>query len=87
MNEITTRILKMLLLVFAVVLASTIFYHLLFQDYETVNATYYEVTDSSHFQGVYIRDESVLRYSGTGAVRYCADDGAKLGVGSVIAEI
>ena len=87
MNEITTRILKLLLLVFAVVLASTIFYHLLFQNYETVNATYYEVTDSSHFQGVYIRNESVLRYSGTGVVRYCADDGAKLGVGSVIAEI
>lgn len=87
MNELTTRILKFLLLVFAVVLASTIFYHLLFQDYETENATYYEVTDSSHFQGVYIRNESVLRYSGAGAVRYCADDGAKLGVGSVIAEI
>lgn len=87
MNEITTRILKILLLVFAVVLASTIFYHLFFTDYETENAIYYEVSDVSYFQGVYIREEEVLRYTGSGAVRYCVDDGAKLGVGSVIAEI
>lgn len=87
MNEITTRILKFLLLVFAVVLASSIFYHLFFTNYETENATYYEVSDVSSFQGVYVRDESVESYSGTGAVRYCVDDGAKLGVGSVIAEV
>lgn len=87
MNEITTRILRLLVLVFAVVLASTIFYHLFFTNYETENATYYEVSDVSGFQGVYIRNESVLRYSGAGAVRYCVSDGAKLGVGSVIAEI
>lgn len=87
MNELTTRILKILVLVFAVVLASTIFYHLLFQDYETENAIYYEVRDSSPFQGVYVRNETVLQYAGTGALRYCVDDGDKLGVGSTIAEV
>lgn len=87
MNEITTRILKFLLLVFAVVLASSIFYHLFYSSYETENATYYEVSDVSSFQGVYVRDEIVKSYSGTGAVRYCVDDGSKLGVGSVIAEV
>ncbi len=87
MNEITTRILKMLLLVFAVVLAVTIFYHLFFTNYETENAIYYEGSAVSTFQGVYVRNETVRRYEGSGAVRYCADDGAKLGVGSVIAEI
>ena len=87
MNEITTRILKILLLVFAVVLACSIFYHLFFTNYETENAIYYEVSDVSSFQGVYVRDETVERYSGAGAVRYCVDDGAKLGVGSIIAEV
>lgn len=87
MNEITTRILKGLLLVFAVVMVFSIVYHLLFQSYETENAVYYEVSDVSAFQGVYIRSETVQRYQGTGAVRYCVSDGAKLGVGSVIAEI
>ena len=87
MNEITTRILKFLLLVFAVVLAFSIFYHLFFTNYETENAIYYEVSDVSSFQGVYVRSETVKTYSGTGAVRYCVNDGAKLGVGSVIAEV
>jgi hypothetical protein len=87
MNEITTRILKILLTVFAVVLASTIFYHLLFQDYETESAVYYEVSEAAFFQGVYVRSESVVTYDGSGAVRYCVDDGAKLGVGMVIAEV
>ena len=87
MNEITTRILKMLLLVFAVVLAVTLFYHLFFTNYETENAIYYEGNAVSTFQGVYVRNETVRLYEGSGAVRYCVDDGAKLGVGSVIAEI
>ena len=87
MNEITTRILKLLLIIFAVVLASSIFYHLIFQGYETENATYYELTDAAAFKGVYVRDEKVQDYRGNGAVRYCVNDGAKLGVGSVIAEV
>ena len=87
MNEITTRILKILLLAFAVVLALSIFYHLFFTDYETETAIYYEVSDISNFQGVYVRNESVERYSGTGALRYCVDDGEKLGIGSTIAEV
>lgn len=87
MNEITTRILKLLVMVFAVVLASTILYHLFFTNYETENASYYEASEVSSFQGVYIRDESVQRFVGAGAVRYCVSDGAKLGVGSVIAEV
>ena len=87
MNEITTRILKVLLLVFAVVLASTIFYHLFYTNYETENASLYEDSVVSTFQGIYVRNETVRRYNGNGAVRYCVDDGAKLGVGSVIAEV
>ena len=87
MNEITTRILKFLLLVFAVVLASSIFYHLFYTNFETENAIYAEGSDGTSFQGVYVRSEAVKTYSGTGAVRYCVSDGAKLGVGSVIAEV
>ena len=88
MNEITTRILDYLVLLFAVVLASSIIYHLMFeQDYETETAIYAEVSNVETFQGVYVRHEEEQTYSGSGAVRYCVSDGAKLGVGSVIAEV
>ncbi|MCQ2434486.1 MAG: hypothetical protein MJ062_04535 [Oscillospiraceae bacterium] len=87
MNEITTRILDYLVLLFAVVLASSIIYHLFNQDYKTETAIYAEVSDVSKLQGVYVRSETEKSYSGSGAVRYCVSDGAKLGVGSVIAEV
>ncbi|MBR6760443.1 MAG: hypothetical protein IKM30_00225 [Oscillospiraceae bacterium] len=87
MNEITTRILDALVLLFAVVLAVSIIYNLLNRDYETETAIYAEISEVSSFQGVYVRDETVASYSGQGAVRYCVTDGAKLGVGSVIAEV
>lgn len=87
MNEITTRILDTLVIVFAVVLAVSMLYNLFNRDYETETAVYGSVSESESFQGVYVRDEIVAGYSGSGAVRYCVSDGAKLGVGSVIAEV
>lgn len=87
MNELTTRILNVLVLVFAVVLAFSIILHLFNQDYETETAVYAEVSEGAKFQGVYVRAETPESYSGSGAVRYCISDGAKLGVGSVIAEV
>ena len=45
MNEITTRILKALLLLGAVVMVFSLVYHLLFQGSRTENAIYYEVSD------------------------------------------
>ncbi len=87
MNEITTRILKMLLLVFAVVLAVTIFYHLFFTNYETENAIYDEGTTVTTFQGVYVRNETVRRYEGFVYVSDCSEDFSMICVGSVIAEI
>lgn len=87
MSDATTRILRVLVVILAAVMAFTTFYHLFFQSYETENAVYYEVSDVTAFQGVYVREERPLRYSGQGAVRYLVEDGAKLGVGSAIAEI
>ena len=87
MNELTAKILKYLLLIFAGVLVISIVYHAFNQDYETETAVYAEVSDVSAFQGVFVRDETVQTYSGSGIIRYCVEDGAKLGVGSVIAEV
>lgn len=86
-NEVTTRILYGLVFAFAIVLAVSMIYNLLNRDYKTETAIYGSVSESESFQGVYVRDEIVAGYSGSGAVRYCVSDGAKLGVGSVIAEV
>ena len=87
MNEITTRILQGLVVAFVVMLAVSMIFNLFNRDYKTETAVYGAVSESESFQGVYVRDEIVAGYSGSGAVRYCVADGAKLGVGSVIAEV
>ena len=38
-------------------------------------------------QGVFIRDEQVLTYSGDGVISYEVPDGGKLGIGTVIANV
>lgn len=87
MNEITTRILQGLVVAFVVVLVVSMIFNLFNRDYKTETAVYGSVSETESFQGVYVRDETVTEYSGNGVVRYCVTDGAKLGVGSVIAEV
>lgn len=65
----------------------TIFYHFVDTSYETETAIRATADEAVVFQGVYVRDENVLTYSGTGAVSYRISDGGKVAVGDVIAEI
>lgn len=57
------------------------------QKYKTETAIFSTTDDSVTFKGVYIRDEEIVQYGGTGTVSYSVSDGGKLGSGSVIAEI
>ena len=79
----------MLRLVSASVLVTigTIFYHFIDTSYETETAIRATADESKIFEGVYVRDETVLTYSGTGTVSYQVPDGGKVAVGDVIAEI
>ncbi len=79
----------LLVLLSASVIATigTIFYHFVDTSYETETAIRATADESQFFDGVYVRDETVLTYSGTGAVSYQVSDGGKIAVNDVIAEI
>ena len=79
----------LLVLLSASVIATigTIFYHFVDTSYETETAIRATADESKYFEGVYVRDENVLSYSGTGAVSYQAPDGGKIAVNDVIAEV
>lgn len=79
----------LLVLLSASVIATigTIFYHFIDTSYETETAIRATADESKFLEGVYIRDEKVLTYSGTGAVSYQIPDGGKIAVNDVIAEI
>ena len=79
----------LLVLLSASVIATigTIFYHFVDTSYETETAIRATADESKYFEGVYVRDENVLSYSGTGAVSYQVPDGGKIAVNDVIAEV
>ena len=57
------------------------------QDYTTETALLSVGSDSELVQGVFIRDEKVISYSGKGVISYEVSDGGKLGIGSPIATV
>lgn len=81
------NVLLVLLSASVLVTIGTIFYHFIDTSYETETAIRATADESKIFEGVYVRDETVLTYSGTGTVSYQVPDGGKVAVGDVIAEI
>ena len=80
-------ILHIIVLIMFLTVFVSIFYNNDGRDYVTESALMLKSTDSAVINGVFIRDENVIKYNGEGAVSYSVSDGGKVGKGSVIAEI
>lgn len=80
-------LLHIIVLVMFFVVFGSVFYNNGNRDYKTESALMKESVASEVINGVFIRDETVVTYNGTGAVSYNVPDGGRLGKGSVIAEI
>ena len=85
-----TRMMHILLIVLSIAIIATIgtiFYHFVDTQYKTETAVSATAEQSETFQGVYVRDETVLTYNGSGAISYNVPDGGKVEKGGTIAEI
>lgn len=82
-----TGVLTVLVSLSLIAMVATIFYHFVDTRYQTVSAVIATANESKIFDGVYIRDESVLSYNGSGAINYLIADGGKAAVGNVIAQV
>lgn len=87
MDSATSKILRAIVLVCIAASVLSVVFHLNNEEYKTETAIYAETDDSVAFKAVYIRNEEVIDYSGSGVISYAVSDGGKLGKGSVIAEI
>lgn len=87
MKNTLTNILLVLLSLSVLAMIGTIFYHFLDTDYQTESAMPTSSELSVTFQGVYVRDESVLSYNGSGCVSYNVPDGGKVSRNGVVANI
>lgn len=83
-------ILKIVFAVLAVMIIVTVIngsYRTVHKDYKTETALLAVGSDSEMVQGVFVRDEKVVTYNGSGVLSYEVPDGGKLGIGSVIANV
>lgn len=87
MNSVTSKILSILLLICLTASMLSIIYNMNSDSYKTETAIYAQADDSVSFKAVYVRNEEVIDYNGSGVISYAVPDGGKLGKGSVIAEI
>lgn len=82
-----TNVLLVLLSASVLVTVCTIMYHFVDTSYETETAIRATADESKIFDGIYVRDETILTYDCEGAVSYQISDGGKAAVGDVIAQI
>ncbi len=86
-----TRTVKVVIFILSVFILLTVFsqaYFMLKEEYVTVAALPCSSSYSMVFDGVYVRDEEVINGSATtGVISYVIDDGGKIGVNTVIAEV
>ncbi|MDE6729817.1 MAG: hypothetical protein K2J71_03470 [Oscillospiraceae bacterium] len=76
-----------LVAVFIIITVVNVVVKQLGQSYVTETALLAKVSDSEFVQGVFIRNETVITYDGSGVLDYKISDGGKLGIGSVIADV
>ncbi|MDD6279524.1 MAG: HlyD family efflux transporter periplasmic adaptor subunit [Oscillospiraceae bacterium] len=86
-KNIVSKILRNIVLILFVVVFISIIYNFRNRESATVSALMADATASKEFKGVFVRDETIVTYSGTGILSYGVSDGGRLGSGSVIAEV
>ncbi len=86
-NSRTMHILLIVLSIAIIATIGTIFYHFIDTEYKTETAVAATAEQSETFQGVYVRDETVLTYNGSGVISYNVPDGGKVEKNGTIAEI
>lgn len=87
MNTITVRILVFFLSVFILVTVSSQIILQTKEEYVTETAVIYSSAEKVTFQGIYIRNETVIDQKVNGVLSYPCDDGGKIANGSIVAYV
>lgn len=86
-SSATIKVMTVLLSVFVVVMVAYQVYYHFNEKRDTVEAELYTYNDNITAQGVFVRDENVVTYSGGGVLDYNYADASKVSVGSTIANV
>ena len=86
-NNITAKVLILLITALLLTMVGSQAYRILNDRHDTQEAVLYSINEDIDFQGVIVRDETPVTYSGGGGVSYSFSDGSKVSTGNAVAQI
>ena len=86
-NNITAKVLILLITALLLTMVGSQAYRILNDRHDTQEAVLYSINEDIDFQGVIVRDETPVTYSGGGVVSYSDSDGSKVSTGNAVAQI
>ncbi len=87
MNSLTVKILAALVSILMITTICTQVYYYLHDKHDTEEAVLATVNEDIVFDGIIVRDESVVTYNGGGVLDYKYADGSKVSMNSTVAEV
>ena len=86
-SSATIKVMTVLLSLFVVVMVAYQVYYHFNEKRDTVEAELYTYNDNVTGRGVFVRDETVITYSGGGVLEYKYADASKVSKGSTVANV
>lgn len=86
-SSATIKVMTVLLSLFVLVMVTYQVYYHFNEKRDTVEAELYTYNDNITARGVFVRDESVITYSGNGVLDYNYADASKVSVGCTVANV
>lgn len=87
MNSLTAKIVFVILIIVVLQFAAQKVISMFSDDYKTETATLYSSAEKLSFNGVYVRDEQVVKSNAKGVLNYPNVDGSKIAKNSVVAYV
>lgn len=87
MNSLTVKILAALLCVLMVTMLGSQIYYAINEKHDTEEAVLSTINENISFDGVVVRNETVINYNGKGVIDYLFSDGSKVKADDAIAEV
>lgn len=87
MNSLTVKIIAALLGVLMVTMLGSQLYYFINEKHDTEEAVLSTINENVSFDGVVVRNETVINYSGGGVIDYLFEDGSKVKADDTVAEV
>ena len=87
MNSLTVKILAALVAILMVTVIGSQVYYVINEKHDTEEAVISTINENISFDGVIVRNETVINYNGGGVVDYILPDGSKVKANDVVAQV